>query len=136
EFDKIIADVEDESVYTEDSWTAYAKAKEKVENALKDTSDVSKKEMETLLADLKTAVDGLKEVEAEEPQQPQKPEEPQQPEKPEVPQQKPQQPQQKPDNKVPETSDTANGFGFMLLAIMAGGVIVFAETKRRRDLNK
>ena len=81
-----------------------------MENALKDTSDVSKKEMETLLADLKTAVDGLKEVEAEEPQQPQKPEEPQQPEKPEVPQQKPQQPQQKPDNKVPETSDTANGF--------------------------
>ena len=139
EFDKIIADVKEESSYTEDSWAAYAEAKEKVENALKDTSDVSKKEMETLLADLKTAVDGLKEVEAEEPQQPQQPEEPQQPqkpEKPEVPQQKPQQPQQKPDNKVPETSDTANGFGFMLLAIMAGGVIVFAETKRRRDLNK
>ncbi|MDU3180818.1 MAG: hypothetical protein E6686_05400 [Lachnospiraceae bacterium] len=59
EFDKIIADVEDESVYTEDSWTAYAKAKEKVENALKDTSDVSKKEMETLLADLLKAVEKL-----------------------------------------------------------------------------
>ncbi len=59
EFDKIIADVKEESVYTEDSWTAYAKAKEKVENALKDTSDVSKKEMEILLADLVKAVENL-----------------------------------------------------------------------------
>ena len=127
ELDKIIADVKEESVYTKDSWAAYAKAKEKVENAFKDTSDISKKEMKELLVDLVAAVDGLEEVESEEPQHPQKPEQPQKPQ---------QKPQQKPDNKVPETGDTANGLGLMLLAIMAGGCIVFTETKRHRDLNK
>ncbi len=130
EFDKIIADVKEESVYTEDSWTAYAKAKEEVEKALKDTSDVSEAKMKELLADLKSAVAGLKEAETGEPQQPEKPENP------EIPQQKPQKPQQKPDNTVPETGDTTNGLGFMLLAVMAGGYIVFAETKKRRNADK
>ena len=101
-----------------------------MENALKDTSDVSEKEMEKLLADLKSAVAGLKEAETGEPQQPEKPENP------EIPQQKPQKPQQKPDNTVPETGDTTNGLGFMFLTMLAGGYIVFAETKKRRNADK
>ena len=142
EYDKLIAGVKEESVYTEETWNVYAEAKEKVKNALKDTSDVSEAKMKELLADLKSAVAGLKEAETGEPQQPEKPEnpeipqQPEKPENPEIPQQKPQKPQQKPDNTVPETGDTTNGLGFMLLAVMAGGYIVFAETKKRRNADK
>ena len=84
--------------------------------------------MEKLLADLKSAVAGLKEAETGEPQQPEKPENP------EIPQQKPQKPQ-KPDNTVPETGDTTNGLGFMLLAVMSG-YIVFAEKNAAMRINK
>ncbi|WP_461815625.1 alpha-N-acetylglucosaminidase TIM-barrel domain-containing protein [Faecalimonas sp.] len=128
ELDNLVKNVKEENAYTKDSWDVYVAAKAKVEKAIQNPSDVSEKEMKAFLTELSKAVDGLEKKPVVKPDTP---------ENSVKPQQKPsQKPEQKPSHKVPKTSDTTNGLGFMLLAIMAGGCIVFIETKRFRRMNK
>lgn len=96
--------------YTKDSWKAYAVAKANLEKAVKDTSDISEKQMNELINLLKETITNLVKVEADKVE-----------------------PDKVPDGTVPTGDTSTINLALLMLLLSSGGVYY---TLKKRETNK